>query len=653
MKVIAATPFNEYREEQIGIKLTDYFVEPDYFKQLGDNKPKMIYGSRGTGKTTLLKAMTLEQADDVQAYMDENDYLGFYFRTDLNVAGVFYGEEKPVDFWHRLYSYYFVCSIAHIVFQQVERVKRLIAVDERTICHEISGYFGLVDIDTFDQLISGIRNEERTIEVYLNNYPYVDPPMIGSYASLLREMPRLIIDNSSDKRIKTKHFIYLIDEFESLLEYQQKAILSLVKYADNYHTFIIGLRPLGLKVSSTIGDEYIRETDDYSTYILDEANANYKEFALKVCNKRIELFYEKNYQDVSVVPKINDLFDPEETIDEIEYLFKFDSVIQTHKERVRVFLDAFSVDDEKVFRYLVDNPERFYLIVLKLIKGHNKDQIVNSSLICREIEGFDCMDKKHADFVHNYRVALVFYLYRLYSKDKLYFGFDTIVKLSGNTLRYLLEMCNEIFLRVLREEDDFYKTPHLISIHLQAEEINEVSKHRLEQIRSIPDVGPRMRQFMKAFGRIASLHHQDSRLKKWEANHFSIKAADQSNEEIKEFLKECVFRGLLVQFEDNKIKVKNTISYDQYIYMMHPIYAPCFQVSFRKKQKLEFTPGEIAIMIGSDTNRINSLIKEYEDGILSSRIEDIISFLKEITTADKYRQSSMLDVIYKENGTNV
>ena len=69
MGKITSTPFNEYREEQSGIKLTDYFVQPDYFDQLGDNKPKMIYGSRGTGKTTLLKALAIEQADDIQKYV--------------------------------------------------------------------------------------------------------------------------------------------------------------------------------------------------------------------------------------------------------------------------------------------------------------------------------------------------------------------------------------------------------------------------------------------------------------------------------------------------------------------------------------------------------------------------------------------------------
>ena len=179
-----------------------------------------------------------------------------------------------------------------------------------------------------------------------------------------------------------------------------------------------------------------------------------------------------------------------------------------------------------------------------------------------------------------------------------------------------------------RDNDRFYEDPTPIDIDIQTAEINVVSKRRLEQIKAIPDIGPKMRQFMKTFGAISSLYHEDSRLAKWEANHFSIKSASYSNEEITAFLKECVFRGVLVQLEDNKIKVKNYVGYDQYIYKMHSIYTPGFQISFRQKQKLEFTADEIAIMIGNDTNKINELIKNYNKGILSNKIDNIIDYLK-------------------------
>ena len=61
---------------------------------------------------------------------------------------------------------------------------------------------------------------------------------------------------------------------------------------------------------------------------------------------------------------------------------------------------------------------------------------------------------------------------------------------------------------------------------------------------------------------------------------------------------------------------------------MHSIYAPKFQISYRKKQKIEFEPDEIAIMIGNDTNSINKLINKYAKRVLSNNIEAIIQYLK-------------------------
>lgn len=629
MKKIISTPFNEYREEQSGIKLTDYFVRPDYFDQLGDNKPKMIYGSRGTGKTTLLKALAIEQADDVRTYIEKNDYVGFYYRTDLNVAGIFGGEEMSESFWIKLYSYYFVCSMSYLVFQQIERLKEILQIDEKTVCREISLFFNFKGITSFNQLISEIKKEERNIEIYLNNIPYKTPPYIGAYSSLLRDIPKIISDNSNKEILTKKHFIYMIDEFESLRDYQQKAILSLMKYADQNHTYIIGLRPLGLKVSSTVGDEYIRETDDYSTYILDDANANYNAFALKVCNKRLELFYKKHFPDIEMPPTINDFFDPKEKVDEVKKLFEKKTVREEHMARVKMLLDVFKINDKKMLDYLFDRPDQFYLVLLRLIKMHKKERTIDATALWNEINAFKDMDATHSHFVHNYKIALVYYLCKLYLGEKKYYGFDTIVSLSGNTLRYLLEMCNEIFLRVYRDNEHFYENPKPINIDIQTEEINVVSKRRLEQIKAIPDFGPQMRQFMNAFGKIASLYHEDSRLAKWEANHFSIKPSVYSDDDITFFLRECVFRGVLVQLEDNKIKVKNSVGYDQYIYKMHPVYTPGFHISFRKKQKIEFTADEISTMIGNDTTKLNELIGKYKKEILSNKMEDIIEYLNQ------------------------
>ena len=68
-KNLSNTPFSEYREEQVKVNVFDYFVTPSFFDQFYDTKPLLIYGSRGSGKTTLFKALALSETKDVEEYL--------------------------------------------------------------------------------------------------------------------------------------------------------------------------------------------------------------------------------------------------------------------------------------------------------------------------------------------------------------------------------------------------------------------------------------------------------------------------------------------------------------------------------------------------------------------------------------------------------
>ena len=76
-------------------------------------------------------------------------------------------------------------------------------------------------------------------------------------------------------------------------------------------------------------------------------------------------------------------------------------------------------------------------------------------------------------------------------------------------------------------------------------------------------------------------------------------------------MKECVTRGVLIKCKNNKAKNADYIGADEYLYVLHPIYTPSFQISWRRKQKLEFGIEEINILISDNTLEITKLIKKY------------------------------------------
>ena len=117
------TPFSEYREEQVKVNVFDYFVTPSFFDQFYDTKPLLIYGSRGSGKTTLFKALTLSEAKDAEGYLNENNYIGIYYRIDLNIMASFCGSGLDETQWSKLFSHYFICSINYELIRQIIDIK--------------------------------------------------------------------------------------------------------------------------------------------------------------------------------------------------------------------------------------------------------------------------------------------------------------------------------------------------------------------------------------------------------------------------------------------------------------------------------------------------------------------------------------------------
>lgn len=646
MTEIKHSPFVGYREEQIGLKLTDYFVQPDFFNELEDTAVKFIYGSRGMGKTTLLKALTLDRAASRKDYINSRPYIGVYYRIDLNVSSAFNNEGIKEDQWYKLYSYYFVCNLSLSLFNQIDLIKNELELDETEICKEVAFIFGFsLKNYNFENVKYSLRNEVYTIERYVNNIPLKDFPEIGLYAHILGEIPSIIFKHSSLDNADSRFVIYLIDEFEALSEYQQKAVISLIKYADKCHTYKIGLRPHGLKVKdmSTVGGEYVRESDDFSTIILDAHN--YNDLAQKVCDKRLEIFYKENFPNITDVPTINTFLDDDENYNEIEDLFSEKSKQEKHEKKVIDLLSAFDINDKEIIGYYFNHHEDFYLYELNLIK-HARKAAITPDIALEISKKFKKKDKSLSDFINNYKIAIDFYIVRLYSREKNYSGFQTIVNLSGNTLRYLLEMCNEIFSHAYIEDKNLYLNPKGISPKIQSKEVREVSTRRLYQIKDIPGFGPTMRMFIRSFGNICSIYHEDSAIRIWEPNHFSIKADSSGDEDVEAFLKECVFRGVLRQFENNKMKDKNRISLDQYIYQIHPIYTPILNISWRKKQKIELKVSDIRILISGDVRSINNLLNEYVKKTLSTKTEDIVNYIKKKKVPDSsdVTQLSFFDI---------
>ena len=603
------TPFSEYREEQARVNVFDYFVTPSFFDQFCDTKPLLIYGSRGSGKTTLFKALTISEAHDIKSYLNDNNYIGIYYRIDMNITKSFEGYDISKEQWQKLFSYYFICALSYELLRQINHIKDLISFSNE---QKFSKKYGRLfanrsNVNSLDELKDVIYDELYYVRDFINNCQYQPYPHIGDFATIISEMPAELLENGLNFNFKNKIIFYLIDEFEGLMDWQQKLVLSLVKYSDEKHTFKICMRPDGLKSAETIGGEFISETDDVKSIDLDDKILSNREqlyrYALDVCQKRLDLFYRSNMLHKPDSFVFENIFE-DLSSNEVQ-LLSYKGKEEKMRDNVSAFFKKYAWNNQAALDAF--NKDFFGFLLFKIMFLKRK----RNASIDDVWQQYTSQGTEYKNALHNYKKALLYYTSLTLSKPIIYSGFQTLVDISGGTLRYLLEICNEIFEIAIARNEFKYESPTPISYKTQTEAIKSISRKRVGQISAIPQIGLNIRTFIIAFGKICQAYHREERVSIIEPNHFSIKNGT-IDDDLKLFLKECVMRGVLVKKKSNKEKNKMYIGADGYLYMLHPIYTPAFQISWRRKHQIEFTVDEVKTLSNNNTTEIAKLVKSYQ-----------------------------------------
>lgn len=103
--------FGSYKAEWLNEKIFQFFAAPSYFTALKSNRPCVLIGGRGTGKTTVLRGLSYQgqyalNSHDITRF-DENNYIGVYFRCDTNHVHAFSGKGIAREKWVEIFSHYF------------------------------------------------------------------------------------------------------------------------------------------------------------------------------------------------------------------------------------------------------------------------------------------------------------------------------------------------------------------------------------------------------------------------------------------------------------------------------------------------------------------------------------------------------------------
>ncbi len=559
------------RAEWLGEELYELFTEPSYFPELQTNRPCILVGGRGTGKTTVLKGLSYEGQTVLRPSSDPRQwsYFGLYHRVDTNRVTAFNGDELTYDKWSRLFGHYFNLTFTLSVLTFLEWFEDETNAEIRIPDEEmelVARSLGILEpVSDTRELAHKVRMALVEFEASVNNIADGDPQglsMLGApidqLIGALRNLPEF----------EGKVFFLLIDEYENYLEYQQQVVNTLVKHAGNAYTFKIGMRQLGWKVRSTLspGQQLMYPADYELIEVEERLEGDYfRDFATRVCQGRLDhLSRMLGSEPISV----SELLPGMSEEDEARRLGVYSKV-----QEIRSELTSFGEPLDQ----LEEVPELQAYLLLFWSRSQN------SSLIS-EMRDFRKNPSKWQTRYQNYKHALLYTIRRgMIGHRKYYCGWDTFLLVSSSNIRYVLELVYESLKRRL---DENQRSLGPVSPELQTAAAESVGARALKELEGVSIYGAQLTKLVLGLGRVFSVMASDAEGHTPEVNQFFFDPSlVDSTDEQEGLLRAAVMHLALVRKPGTKLM--EPAATQDYDYWLHPVFAPFFIYSHRRKRKIQ------------------------------------------------------------------
>ncbi len=619
------------RSEHIGMDVWDEFVLPYFYKKIDFNSslPLRIEGGRGSGKTMLLRYLSYhsrfsEKRKNIPTR--ELEAIGIYLRADTQFLRQLQKRGIEEEKWHSVFSHYTnTCLLTEICNSLIKISKSSFHDGEEIKLDRLNLKSLKVYGDKFSgnahELLEAFRAERKICELAVANPRLIDELLILP-DSTLTDIIKEIIDETKIEKIKFKVYF---DEYENLLKYQQLIINTRMKHSEPPIIFNIAAKLNGVPYSETTGSESLSYKHDYTIENLDyHLSENYFEcFAAEILFLRLsksDQTYLKIFENI----KLNSVSDLDKRLEESykERLLKNARFLLPGKSHEELAEEIFS--EPKLFKKLKGEIEAGLKIKSSNIKAdqlidknNKKASIVISSLLFRKklspeeiLENFELLKIGGANkfsgstsWTQNFFIGSYLKLLRSFKTESTFYaGFEVYVHLSNGNMRHFLELCRTAF------SNFSIKSEENISLDYRAQHISamQTSEILFREISSFMPYGKMLKTFCGRIGEIFGLFQERNSQSEPEITHFNIKGGLQSlSLKDQDFLKEAEKWGILTTTASTK--GKSLDRKDDCDWLLNPIYAPYFFISYRKIRKTYFNPEEISAMISDSVDKFEEV----------------------------------------------
>lgn len=611
-------PFKENRTEQMK-DLWKYYVP---FPGLdGAGKPLVVEGGRGSGKTMFFQCNSWRQVmsqlrkneEPIVNLLDKKEFVGIYYRVDTTFVSSMSGREE--ENWGSIFETYLSICVLKEFLDMLSLLRGGMKIDELMLLSFVKDFSKRFNPNSD---IDSIESFQRESNIYLD---IIEDKINGVNFNNMFEMRhvnahRFITDlcTETQKLLQRENLLFkiFIDEYETLQEYQQKIINTLIKHSTLPVIFNIGMRPKGMKTSQTISmTETIESPHDYKLLPLGVDSENYEEIVKDICRKRILLGKEQG--------KI-----PSDASDDIEYYlgkysieYELGKLEQTSqkwphlvklKETIEVLCRDEGLTSEQTDDYVATlctnapllNSRVHYALICKKTQYTPK--------ISELYQAYTSNNDRYREWLHNRKFAALFLLCREVKKDKMYYGFDVYSILSSNIVRYFLELCEHAFQMSFLND---YNWNGPLSPEIQTVAAQYVSEYKIVDIAAYEPHGHALRVFIQYLGKIFYKLHtgEDNTLGEPEPNHFNTKDLSLT-EYTRSLIASAVMWNVLQEGEATK-KKQSVLSPETVDYYMNKIYVPYFGISYRNQRKISIEVELLEQLFSGDEAEAKKAMKKF------------------------------------------
>lgn len=515
------------------------------------SKSLVVEGGRGTGKSTVFlcncwRNLLAEAENDPTTSIEdffERKSVGLYYKVDGTFLYAMDLCERNLSERTGLFNTYLSIELCKELFSYLKAIsaKRKKVLSDHELDSIFKVYYKTAHTSecrqkpSYDFLISDCDNVLNAIEDCIN-YGEEITKDIGFRVTRTGAILKAVVEELLKCTFFSGYTIRVfIDEYESLCVWQQKQVNTLIKQSESSLIYNICMSQNGFKTYQTNSDnETIQPTHDYKYFKFENLleTAEYKNTLKLICEKRFKMFFDQMNSSANYPTDIEYYLGNYSIEQELE---RFDkrkcTAIPLLEKRIRE-LAKDDAESAKYFENLCANVPllnaRLHLALLMRAKQYRPSlEEIHSAYTDWKMGRKTNAKKKYDEWLHTAKHGIVFLLAKECNLEKWYYGFDAYVMLSSGIVRLFLELCEQAFNFAIM--DDFqWDAPRSLNPEIQTKAAKFVSRHKVEEISSIPNYGSNLRIFVQFLGQIFKDLHRNERLTlgEPEPNHFTMDALD-------------------------------------------------------------------------------------------------------------------------------